>query len=96
MSAPWLIDPIPYDDREMAGTAHGWTARKRGMATREERKRARATGTPVRFVAERGKGSHGTLYYGTAFTIVKDRRKEISRGLLRKMLRDLSIDPKTF
>ena len=60
------------------------------------RKLAREAGTPVRFVVERGKGSHGTLYYGTAFTIVKDRRKEISTGLLRKMLRDLGIDPKQF
>jgi len=31
---------------------------------------------PVRFVASRGKGSHGTLYLGSAFTTVKDRNKE--------------------
>jgi hypothetical protein len=29
----------------------------------------------VRFVAQRGKGSHGTLYYGSGETIVKDRKR---------------------
>jgi mRNA interferase HicA len=35
-----------------------------------------ARGVAVRFDKTRGKGSHGTLYYGTRFTVVKDRRKE--------------------
>lgn len=48
-------------------------------------------GVPVRFVAERGKGSHGTLYYGDRFTVVKDRRKEISAGLLSAMLAQLGV-----
>jgi mRNA interferase HicA len=38
-----------------------------------------ARGVPVRFDRTRGKGSHGTLYYGDHFTIVKDRRKEQAR-----------------
>lgn len=46
----------------------------------------------VRFVARRGKGSHGTLYYGARKTIVKDRKKELSRGLLADMLRQLGLD----
>ena len=29
----------------------------------------------VRFVAQRGKGSHGTLYYGSGKMIVTDRKK---------------------
>ena len=37
-------------------------------------------GVPVHFDKTRGKGSHGTLYYGTRFTIVKDRRKECGNG----------------
>ena len=60
------------------------------------RRLGRKTGIPVRFVTERGKGSHGTIYFGSAFTTVKDRRKEIGRGLLRKMLADLEIDPSAF
>ena len=41
--------------------------------------------------ATRGKGSHGTLYYGDRFTVVKDRRKECGPGLLAKMLADLGL-----
>jgi mRNA interferase HicA len=48
----------------------------------------------VRFVTRRGKGSHGTLYFGDRKTVVKDRKKELSRGLLADMLRQLRIDPK--
>jgi mRNA interferase HicA len=46
----------------------------------------------VRLVTERGKGPHATLYFGTRFTIVKDREKEIGAGLLQKMLSDLGLD----
>ena len=46
----------------------------------------------VRFDATRGKGSHGTLYYGGRFTVVKDRRKECGPGLLNKMLADLGLN----
>jgi mRNA interferase HicA len=45
----------------------------------------------VRLVTERGKGSHAPLYFGVRFTIVKDRKKEIGPGLLKKMLTDLGI-----
>ncbi len=50
-----------------------------------------ARGIPVRLDATRGKGSHGTLYYGDRFTVVKDRRKECGPGLLAKMLADLGL-----
>ena len=53
-------------------------------------------GQVVRFVASRGKGSHGTLYLGPAFTTVKDRKKEIGPGLLRTMLTDLGLTEKDF
>ena len=46
----------------------------------------------VRFVASEGPGSHGTLYAGDRKTTVKDRKKEIGKGLLAKMLDDLGID----
>ena len=55
------------------------------------RRRARARGLAVRFVASQGPGSHGTLYLGARRTTVKDRRQEIGIGLLRKMLADLGI-----
>jgi len=45
----------------------------------------------VRFKTKRGKGSHGTLYYGSLFTILKNRKKEIGPGLLAKMLADLNL-----
>jgi len=31
------------------------------------------------------------VYYGTAFTTIKDPRKEIGSGLLNKMLADLGL-----
>ena len=59
---------------------------------RKVRRMARRSGIAVRFESRRGKGSHGRLYYGARFTTVKDRRKEIGLGLLRKMLRDLGLE----
>ena len=58
---------------------------------RKVQKAGRQRGLPVRFVASRGKGSHGTLYLGEAFTTVKDRKKEIGPGLLKAMLKDLGL-----
>ena len=46
----------------------------------------------LQLVRERGKGSHGTLYLGNRYTIMKDRKKEIGPGLLKKMLTDLGLD----
>ena len=55
------------------------------------RKWATAKGLVVRFIASEGPGSHGTLYVGSRKTTVKDRKKEIGKGLLNKMLADLEI-----
>ena len=38
-------------------------------------------GVAVRYDGKPGKGSHGRIYYGTAFTTIKDLRKEIGSGL---------------
>jgi mRNA interferase HicA len=46
---------------------------------------------PFRWVAERGSGSHGTLYLGERFTVVKDLKKELGPGLLSDMLKQLGI-----
>ena len=39
-----------------------------------------------------GKGSHATLYFGVNRTTIKDRKKEIGKGLLKSMLNDLDIN----
>ncbi len=46
---------------------------------------------PVRFDPRPGKGSHGRLYYVERYTTMKDRKKEIRKGLLRAMLRELGL-----
>jgi mRNA interferase HicA len=60
---------------------------------RRVRRLARRQGVSCRFVADKGKGSHGRLYFGDEFTTLKDRKKEIGRDLLAKMCADLRIDP---
>ena len=60
---------------------------------RRIRELGRRNGVPVELVGRHGKGSHGRLYYGDGFTTLKDRTKEIGPGLLRKMCRDLGVDP---
>lgn len=52
----------------------------------------RRSGKDVRFEVH-GKGSHGRLYFGQDFTTLKDRRKEIGKGLLKAMCRQLGILP---
>ena len=58
---------------------------------RRIRKLGRERDIPVRFESRRGKGSHGRLHLGDRFTTVKNRRKEISPGLLTAMLRQLGL-----
>lgn len=62
--------------------------------TRLAKRYAKRFGLPFRFVARKGKGSHGTVYVGDRQTVVK--RTELSKGLLRRMLRDLGIDKEDF
>ena len=60
------------------------------------RKWARSRNPAVRFVASAGAGSHGTLHAGDRKTTVKNRRKEIGKGLLGKMLADRGIERDDF
>lgn len=60
------------------------------------RRWAHARNLQVRFVASEGPGSHGTIYVGERKTTVKDRKKEIGKGLLAKMLGDLKIEKNDF
>ena len=59
---------------------------------RRVRRLGRERGVEVRFDTRPGKGSHGRLHYENRFTTVKDRRKEISAGLLSAMLRQLGLN----
>lgn len=45
----------------------------------------------MRLVASRGKGSHQTLYYGTAFTVVRNPKDELKTGTLHGMCTQLGI-----
>ncbi|MFI5021917.1 MAG: type II toxin-antitoxin system HicA family toxin [Alphaproteobacteria bacterium] len=51
----------------------------------------RSRNIAVRVDEERGKGSHVTLYFGERFTVVKDRKKELPKGLLHGMLKQLGL-----
>ncbi|MFY9990852.1 MAG: type II toxin-antitoxin system HicA family toxin [Rhodoplanes sp.] len=41
----------------------------------------------------RGKGSHGRILFGDRFTTVPDPRKELKKGTLSSMCRNLGIKP---
>ena len=73
-----------------------WEAMTGRQFVRHVRKWAKAKGLDVRFIASEGPGSHGTLYVGNRKTTVKDRKKEIGKGLLNKMLADLEIAKNEF
>ena len=45
----------------------------------------------VRYVPRRGKGSHGTLFFGQQFTIVRNPKDELKTGTLHGMLRQLGL-----
>ncbi|HOC41429.1 MAG TPA: type II toxin-antitoxin system HicA family toxin [Thermoanaerobaculales bacterium] len=55
------------------------------------KKLGRRRGVSVEFIVERGKGSHGTLYFGGRFTVVKHRAAELTPGLLHAMLKQLGL-----
>jgi len=65
---------------------------KAGEFLRRVQRLARRSGVPAAFVASHGKGSHGTLYYGSRLTVVKDLKKELSESLLHSMCRQLGIE----
>ena len=52
---------------------------------------ARRNKLTYRWVPERGSGSHGTVYVGAKFTVVKDLKKELGPGLLSDMLKQIGI-----
>jgi mRNA interferase HicA len=59
---------------------------------RQLKKLARKRGVICEVIKHHGKGSHATLYFGNRRTTIKDRKKEIGKGLLISMLKDPGID----
>ena len=51
----------------------------------------RERGFKVEFVPERGKGSHGTLYFGDRSTTVRNPKDELKAGTLHAMLAQLGL-----
>ena len=58
---------------------------------RRVRKVGKQRGVKVLFVAERGKGSHGTLYFGGRLTVVRALKDELKTGTLHAMLKQLGL-----
>ncbi len=54
----------------------------------------RARNVPVVLNAARGTGSHQTLYFGSAFTIVRNLKDELKSGTLHAMCSQLGIKAK--
>jgi predicted RNA binding protein YcfA (HicA-like mRNA interferase family) len=65
-----------------------------GEFLRKLRRLGRSRGIEVEIVEFHGKGSHARVYFGGRFTAIKNRKKELPKGLLRAMCRQLGIDPK--
>lgn len=49
-------------------------------------------GVVVTLNASRGKGSHQTLYFGSAFTIVRNPKDELKTGTLHGMCSQLGVE----
>jgi mRNA interferase HicA len=53
-------------------------------------------GVDVRWVAHRGRGSHGLLYYGSEMTTVRNLKDEVDKRAYHKMLKQLGLSQKDF
>lgn len=51
----------------------------------------RARGIDVSLNASRGKGSHQTLYFGTAFAVIRSPKDELKTGTFHAMCKQLGI-----
>lgn len=48
----------------------------------------------VQWIPERGKGSHGMLYFGKRMTTVRNLKDELDKGAFHGMLRQLGVTAK--
>jgi mRNA interferase HicA len=53
---------------------------------------AKKRGTNCDFKAERGKGSHGTLYFGEDRAIIPNLKHELKSGTLHAILKQLGLN----
>jgi len=60
------------------------------------RKLAKAQNRAFCIDTKRGKGSHIMVHVGDRKTVVKDRKKELTRAAVRGMLNQLNINPEDF
>jgi mRNA interferase HicA len=51
-------------------------------------------GVTVKLDAARGKGSHQTVYYGEAFTIIRNLKDELRTGTFHAMCSQLGVNPR--
>jgi len=58
---------------------------------RKVKKLGRKNNVVVKLVMRRGKGSHGTLFYGERFTIVRNSKDELKTWTLHAMLDQLGL-----
>ena len=58
---------------------------------RKVQRLGRKNSVRVVFVPRRGKGSHGTLFYGARFTVVRNPKGELKTGTLHAMLAQLGL-----
>jgi len=63
---------------------------------RRARRFSKRSNLEFQYDPRRWKGSHGRIFVGDRLTAIKSGNKNIGIGLLRKMLKDLKIDPKDF
>ena len=63
---------------------------------RRARRYSKRTDLEFQYDLRKRKGSHGRIFVGDRLTAIKSGNKNIGIGLLRKMLKDLKIDPKEF
>ena len=60
---------------------------------RRIQKLARRRNVACEFVADKGKGSHGRLYFGEEYTTLKDRKRKSAVTCWPRFAGDLRIDP---
>jgi mRNA interferase HicA len=58
---------------------------------RRVRRVGRGRGMLVELRPQRGKGSHGTLYLGSRFTVIRNLKDELKTGTLHAMLKQLGL-----
>ena len=58
---------------------------------RQVRKLGRRRKVLVNWISEHGKGSHGTLYYGSRLTIVQNLNNDLKKATLHAMLDQLGL-----